>query len=161
VRLYFKDIEQTGTEIDTDFSFSFEDGRFDSVRFSGSIYPVNEDKTEFYLRGTVTAKAVLPCDRCLEEVILELSGDTGISIVMGKKGELPEELELEESDIAVYETDEESLELQPLIEQEALLLLPMKVTCPEPCGNEFIAEEEQEKEADPRWEALKKLNEDK
>ncbi|GAB1536161.1 hypothetical protein ADMFC3_17920 [Geovibrio sp. ADMFC3] len=159
MKIILEDIESTGVEINTGRSFSFEGGKFESVSFAGRIFPVGDGKSEFYLDGKISAKAVMPCDRCLEEVILELAGDVSVRILKGAGTDLPEELALEDEDASAYLIDGDELDTDEITEAEALLLLPMKVTCSKPCGSELIKDENEEivKEGDPRWDALNKL----
>lgn len=159
MKIILEDVPREGQDIVTETSFAFEGGRFSFVKFNGRIIPVGEDKTEFYLDGKISAEALLPCDRCLEEVASELKGELGIRVVTVEKEALPEELELEDDDVSSYTAENGELEFGDLLEQEALLLLPMKVTCAQPCGSELIEDEDAEikPEADPRWGALNKL----
>lgn len=160
MKIILEDVPREGQDIALETSFAFEGGRFGFVKFNGRIIPVGEEKTEFYLDGKIDAEAILPCDRCLEEVARGLKGELSVRVVTAQTPEkLPEELELEDDDLSSYTAEEGELDFGSLLEQEALLLLPMKVTCDKPCGSELIKEEDTEikTEADPRWEALNKL----
>ncbi|QAR31902.1 DUF177 domain-containing protein [Geovibrio thiophilus] len=159
MKVILEDIENTGIEIKAESCFAFDGGKFESVIFTGRLLPVGDKKSEFYLDGKITAKVVMPCDRCLEAVSLELGGDVNVRIVRTSAEELPEELELEDDDVSAYTVEGDELETDEITEQEALLLLPMKVTCAKPCGSELIKDENDEivKEGDPRWDALNKL----
>ncbi|MGE4497665.1 MAG: DUF177 domain-containing protein [Deferribacterales bacterium] len=159
MKIILEDIESTGLEIKDERSFAFEGGNFESVVFSGRIFPVGDTKTEFYLDGRISARVTMPCDRCLEEIRLELAGDVGVRIVRAESESLPEEIELGDEDASAYLIEGAELDTDEITEAEALLLLPMKVTCAEPCGSELIKgeDEETEKERDPRWDALDKL----
>ena len=157
--LKFEDIEKTGTDIVCESSFEFDGGKFESVRFSGRILPVGESESEFYLSGKLSALATLPCDRCLENVEVKLSGDVGVRILKKSDEKLPDEVELADDDVSAYTIDGEELDTDEITTQEALLLLPMKVTCDKPCGSELILDEEATEETadDPRWGVLNKL----
>jgi uncharacterized metal-binding protein YceD (DUF177 family) len=159
LKIILEDVPREGQDIVTDASFAFEGGSFSSVKFSGRLIPVGEDKTEFYLSGKINASALLPCGRCLEDVTTELKGELGLRVLTSEGSSLPDELELEDDDVSSYTAENGELDLGWLIEQEALLLLPMKVTCDKACGSELIEDEDAEikPEADPRWEALNKL----
>jgi uncharacterized protein len=159
LKIILEDIESTGLEIKEERSFAFDGGKFQSVIFSGRIFPIGDNKTEFYLDGKINASVSMPCDRCLREITLELAGEVGVRIVKTAEESLPDEIELGDDDVSAYLIDGDELDTDEITEAEALLLLPMKVTCAEPCGSELIKDEEEEteKERDPRWDALNKL----
>lgn len=159
MKIKLDDIEQTGITVNCESSFQFDEGRFESVIFTGQLLPVGDKNDEFFFTGNIKAQAVLACGRCLEDVSLSLGGKVDIRILKLIGGEFPDELKLADEDASAYIIETDEIDIDEIAEQEALLLLPMKVTCSKPCGSELIQSEETEieKDEDPRWGALNKL----
>jgi len=115
------------------------------------------------LRGTVSAKLVTDCQRCLEPVETIVSGNFKFALVHDEEefDQLPEELE-------PYLIEGEEQSLIDLIEDELLLSLPM-VTVHEEACSDFMAtknqaikaamqvEREAEKEASNPFAVLKDM----
>ncbi|WP_022851340.1 YceD family protein [Limisalsivibrio acetivorans] len=162
MKLYFESINEEGKELETELSFEFDEGTFERVAFSGSIYPLDSKNEEFFLDGRLDSEVVLTCDRCLKKRKLNLGEQVRVRVLAGTLKIEGEEIELSDEDAGTYEGAADHIDLHEILKQESLLLLPMKVTCDEDCAEELPIEEEEdntEPEKDSRWEKLRKLKE--
>lgn len=111
---------------------------------------------DFNIDGTVT----LPCDRCLEECVVPVSGKERYIVKFG-----PERLE-ESEEVLVISEQEHEIDLRQVIFEYIHLALPLKRVHGEDefgrslCNPEmirFITDPGDEAKTDPRWDALKDL----
>ena len=115
---------------------------------------------DFTIRGVTT----LACDRCREELNVEVEGFNELLVKFGDNKE--EETE----DVIVLPVKAHQLDVSQFIYEYVTMLIPLRNIHPEDAaGNslcnpealkeieKYIAHEEQ-KPVDPRWEALKKIN---
>lgn len=114
------------------------------------------------LRGTVSAKLLVECQRCLQPVETEVSGRFKFALVNSE-----EEIELLPEEFEPYLVEGEEQSIIELIEDELLLSLPMVTIHEEPCSEYMMqqnskikAEMEAEKEAENPFAALKALKEE-
>lgn len=127
-----------------------------SVKKNGDVFNFS-----FELAGVVT----VPCDRCLDDLEIEVSTTNTLKIKLG-------ESYADEGDIVVVPESDGGVNIAWYLYEFIALALPMKrVHAPGKCNNEmsgklkkhsYGAEEEddeqaQERDIDPRWEALKGL----
>lgn len=120
-------IEQS-VPIETDM-FRCEMGNFNLVRkppLSLSIVYVGDKKLEIRGKGEVTA--VIPCDRCLADVQVEIPLDFYKKVSVDPEGAD----ETEELDEANY-IDGYSFDVEQLIYNELLVGWPTKILCSEDC----------------------------
>ena len=114
------------------------------------------------LRGTVSAKLLVECQRCLQPVETEVSGHFKFALVNSE-----EEFELLPEEFEPYLIEGEEQSVIELVEDELLLSLPM-VTIHEDACSEFMSKQneevkaaiEAEKEAEHPFAALKALKDD-
>jgi uncharacterized protein len=118
------------------------------------------------VQGTIKAKAVVECTRCLEPVALELDKVFQDLFVDAYK-----ESTLHEAEIGAVELDESliaggTLDLAEVVREQILLELPEQVFCREDCRGlctkcganlNLINCKCEADEIDPRWAALKDL----
>ena len=119
------------------------------------------------LRGTITARAEVDCDRCLKSVDIPVETDFDVTYVPAADyGAEPEAAELQEDDLGLSIFDGESIDVDELVREQVLLTLPTRALCGEDCkGLCPVCGEDRNKEAcaceptevDPRWAALKDL----
>ncbi len=150
-----------------DYSFEIEGKFFDSFEYSeieqGRVDAnVSLERKErmliftFDLRGFV----VVPCDRCAEEMEYPVEGNHRLIVKFGHEF-------LEESDEIIVIPDTEShFDLSSFIYEYIMLALPIQRVHPdgeEGCNPEVIAKlgRYAPQQEDPRWEALKKLKDNK
>ncbi|MFM8433482.1 MAG: YceD family protein [Bacteroidota bacterium] len=115
---------------------------------------------DFTLSGTVT----VTCDRCLDDLELELEGYSELIVKLGDHSE-------EESDeVIMIPVSEHQLDLSQFIYEYVTVMIPMRNVHPDnedgttSCNPEILRQierhqhQENSEEPDPRWEALKKIN---
>lgn len=110
--------------------FRCEMGSFDLVRkspLSLSIVYAGDKKLEIRGRGEVTA--VIPCDRCLADVQVEIPLDFHKKASVDPEGAADETEELDEANYI----DGYSFDVEQLIYNELLVGWPTKILCSEDC----------------------------
>jgi uncharacterized metal-binding protein YceD (DUF177 family) len=148
-------------QIDSTFFEAGENTEIISGNIAVKVTMVKEERMmdlHFVLHGAV----IVPCDRCLEPVEVEVNGNERLIVKLGDRY-------IEESDeIQIIPDTEHQVDLTPFLYEYVYLMLPMRrVHAEDDHGNSLcdpeiikkIEELSQEKEPDPRWEALKKLKE--
>lgn len=111
-----------------------------------------------YIQLTFIAYFILPCARCLEEYKETIQGDFRM-ILQEKEGSHGSAPEDDTADF-YFDSEHTQVDISPLIFDEIMTALPLKPLCKQDCkGIEFVqsVKKTDEKEPDPRWEALKKL----
>jgi uncharacterized protein len=85
-----------------------------------------------FIKGSLTAVIDIFCSRCIEKAKLSIGSDFFYTL-MPAKAETREDLELkpEELEISYYQGD--FIDLAPIICEQILLQIPMKVICREEC----------------------------
>ena len=161
-----------------EFEFEIDDKFFEQFEHSpvehGAIdvlVTVNKDEqnmmlVDFTMEGTVT----LPCDRCAEDLELEVSGYNELIVKFG------ENHEEESEDVVVLSAKEHSLNVAQYIYEYIALMIPLRNVHPDDeqgtstCDPEALErleklrvheaseKEEEEHPVDPRWEILKNIN---
>ena len=119
------------------------------------------------LRGSVTARAEVDCDRCLRAVPVPIETSFDVSYVPATEFTAEAEAaELQEEDLSLSVFDGETIDVDELVREQVLLALPARALCREEChglcpvcGADRNIEscDCEAKEADPRWAALKDL----
>jgi uncharacterized metal-binding protein YceD (DUF177 family) len=154
-----------------EFEFEIDDKFFEQfgnepVRhgFMDVLVTVNKQETmllfDFTLEGTVE----VPCDRCGDPMEIELAGYSELTVKFG-----PEPGE-ESEDVLILSPKEHEINVGQFIYEYISLLIPMRNVHPvsesgqSECNPETLKKLEQllshdeEKENDPRWEMLRKIN---
>lgn len=87
----------------------------------------------FYLEGNIETETETDCSRCLEAARLPISGSFKyvLSPAQAEHSEEEQELSPEDLDVVYYRDD--LIDLDPLIIEQILLQIPMKVLCREDC----------------------------
>lgn len=124
----------------------------------------------FLLRATFEYQQILRCRRCLGPVRQEVEGEIEM-LLTREPEELAEddvEVELEEEDLGIFHYREEEIELEPFLEEELQLSIPMNPLCRPDCQglcsqcganlNEESCSCEDEP-VDSRWEGLAAIKE--
>jgi len=85
-----------------------------------------------FIKGSFSALIDIDCSRCLERASLPIGGDFTYTLIPAK-AETREDLELtpEELEISYYQGD--FINLAPIICEQIILQVPMKVLCSEEC----------------------------
>jgi len=114
------------------------------------------------LKGHVSAKLLVECQRCLEPVETELSGSFKFALVSSE-----EEFDLLPEEFEPYLVEGEEQSIIELIEDELLLCLPMVTIHDDDCSDYMLKQNKKmkaaiqtEKEAEHPFAALKALKDD-
>ena len=158
-----KGIHEFVFEVNDEFFEKFENSIVQKATADVLVTLEKEDTMlmlDFTIEGTVT----LPCDRCLEEMNVEIEGYNELIV---KFGDTPEE---ESDDVIVIPNKAHELDLSQFIYEFISMLIPLRNVHPDDengigtCNPEALKNlekykiHEEEKPVDPRWEALKKIN---
>jgi len=109
---------------------------------------------------SLSGEVKLPCDRCLEEVIIPVEGSEQLIVRFG------ETFSEESDDVVIIPETETRFDVAPYLYEYVHLLLPMRRVHPDDeqgnstCNPEVIKKLEElskHPEEDPRWEGLKEL----
>ncbi len=165
-----RDIEEGSLEFVDEFEIAPE--RLDPdmaadpvlVRLQGNVAPMGNG---FVVAGTLRAEGKLFCSRCLVPVVW--TGEEGFSVELRYPGDVAEdEMELSGEDMNVVFLESDQLDLAELAAEQVILSLPMRVLCQDDCAGlcptcganrNLKSECGCEPEIDPRWHALRALQE--
>jgi uncharacterized protein len=86
-----------------------------------------------WLRGLVSAKLALMCDRCLEAYTYTVRADLDIELVPKNRTPDAPEVELRSEDLDQYYYEGEDIDLDPYVFEEVMLNIPIKALCAESC----------------------------
>lgn len=154
-----------------EFFFEIKDEFFEQFENSivhgaeAEILVTLEKKSDLLLLDfTINGHIVVPCDRCLEELKVELNG---VDELIVKFGENQEE---ESEDVIVISPKAYQLDVSQFIYEYFSMLIPIRNVHPDDetgkskCNLEALKAlekykmKEEEKPTDPRWEGLKDIN---
>lgn len=143
-----------------DFPRPFQDATWKLLDLS---LTVEKDGETVFVRGSLSARVLLTCGRCVESYTVTVSPAVDARFVPAPAGR-GEERELEADDLETDVYEHGLLDLTALLETETTLGLPMKPLCREACrglcpvcgGNRNVTACACERRApDPRWAVLK------
>jgi uncharacterized protein len=130
----------------------------DSVHVTGRLSPAGAGR--FYWHGRIEGDVALECSRCLTDTSAHVSDEA--HIIFAESGNV----EADDPDVYRLDPKERDLDLRPAIREEWVLAAPTFGLCRDNCKglcahcgkdlNEGSCDCE-EKSADPRWDALRKL----
>jgi uncharacterized protein len=163
------------SETSFDFAHVYQPGEInlddDTVRATGATKASGKASRRqnliAHLEGKLTGEFEVACDRCLQFVGVNLDVDFAEDFVTLETYESASaEHELTGADLSISVYDGERIDLDEIIREEILLNLPTRQVCRETCAglcptcganrNRETCSCEQ-KEIDPRWNALKEL----
>jgi len=99
------------------------------VDVSGSVRKVRQS---IFFAGTLNTALETPCSRCLETACLPLRADFNYTLLPeAATGKEEIELRMEDLDVGYYAG--EVIDLTPIIFEQIMLQIPMKVLCNELC----------------------------
>ena len=129
------------------------------------VLVVLEKKSNMLLLDfTLQGRVMVTCDRCLDDLELELEGFSELIVKLG------DHTEEESEDVIMIPATEHQLDLSQLIYEYISVMIPMRNVHPEneegksTCNPEILREIEKHQqqpemdETDPRWEMLKNIN---
>src|SRR5215212_3510754 len=122
---------------------------------------VSRSGHEVRLRGMITARAEVDCDRCLKAVETPVEREFDVTYVPEEDYRASEAAELREEDLSLSVFDGETIDVNALVREQLLLALPTRALCTEECkglcpvcGADRNADAAcgcETKEVDPRW----------
>ena len=122
--------------------------------------------SEVRLRGQITARAEVDCDRCLKSLAVPIETEFDVTYIPASEYVENEKAELQEDDLLVSVYEGDAIDVDDIVREQVLLALPARALCREECHglcpvcgidrntNACACED---KETDPRWSALKDL----
>jgi uncharacterized protein len=124
------ELEEQGLRIDdvAAFAGALSDPTW---RLESIALEVEPDGTEVFVRGRLAATVSLTCGRCVETFPGRIDADIDVRLVPKPPGADSVELGTDDLDVDFYENDE--LDLARVVENEAMLALPMKPLCRPDC----------------------------
>lgn len=127
---------------------------------------IQQTDSKVTVKGEVTAKLQLECDRCLKSVPVPVSRSFEVEYVTPEMYQADPAAELLDEDLALSVFDGEIIDIDELVREQLLLALPAQIICQEECKglcpecgsdrNETDCQCE-EAETDPRWAGLKEI----
>jgi uncharacterized protein len=121
---------------------------------------------EVRLHGSVTSRAEVDCDRCLQPFMVPIDVDFDVSYIPVQDYAAGMNPELHSEDLNLSVFDEEVIDIDDLAREQVLLALPSRALCCEDCkglcpvcgiNKNVQACKCESTEIDPRWVALKSL----
>ena len=116
------------------------------------------------LKGCLSARAEVDCDRCLKAIAFPVSVDFSLQYITAEDYESSHAAELEEAEMMLSVFDGQAIDIDEIVREQVLLAVPARALCREDCqglcpvcgGDRNVNECScQEAETDPRWAALK------
>jgi len=136
-------------------------------RFCGTIKiaaKIDKSVRQIFLQAEIQAEGSFFCDRCLDNFHQKMNTEYSMVFVQGARSTMDLK---REDEIQVLSADKNYIDLDDDVRQYLLLTVPQKLLCKEECQgfcptcgvNKNIASCTcGAKEADPRWDTLKKLS---
>ena len=159
-----KGIHEFEFEVNHEFFEQFENAIVQKIT-ADVLVTLDKKDTMLMLDFTIAGVATLPCDRCLEEMDIELEGYNELIVKFG------DHAEEESEDVIVIPSKAHELDVAQYIYEYITMLIPLRNVHEEDetgnstCNPEALKEiekykihEEEEKKIDPRWEALRNIN---
>jgi len=134
----------------------------EKVDVTGSI---RRYRQSLFFTGHLDTELKTTCARCLEEAQLSVQVDFRYTLLPAP-GAGKDEIELQTEDLEIAHYDGEIIDLDPLIAEQVLLQIPMKILCRESCRglclqcgtNLNLGGCDCSKDViDPRWAGLKSI----
>lgn len=130
---------------------------------SGKIRQAGAD---VFVTGQVATCIQVDCDRCLKPIQLPVTSEFSLEYITGSEYESTRTAELTDELMSVSVFDGESIDVDEIVKEQVLLLVPTRSLCTEDCkGFCSICGADKnsgecscsEVEIDPRWAGLKDL----
>jgi uncharacterized protein len=121
---------------------------------------------EVRLRGKITARAEVDCDRCLKSVSVPVETAFDVTYVPEEDYRASEVAELQEEDLSLSVFDGQTIDVDELVREQVLLALPARALCSDECkglcpacgaDRNLNPCDCDSKEVDPRWAGLEKI----
>ena len=96
-------------------------------------FSLKRSKDRIKVKGLIECVVSLTCSRCLDEFGYLINARFDLDLVSQAKAPVMQEIELKRDEMDVYYYEGEELELEPLINEEIMLNIPIKPLCRESC----------------------------
>lgn len=159
----------TPVEFDLPVPASEIDLDTENVRLLGDVTAngkVTKHIVQTDVEGVITADIEIDCTRCLDPMRRPLEIPFAASYTAPENYTTEREAELQPGDLDLSISEDDRIDIKELVREQILLNLPEQVLCKEDCkglcqkcgaNRNLIDCKCEEKEADPRWSALKDL----
>ncbi len=136
------------------------------VSWAGEIW---SDGPGYGLRADFSYEQTVACDRCLTPIVLPVSGEVRLMLITDAPQQTYEEIELTAADLETLYLDGDEFDPFQVLFEQLQLNVPMRAICKEDCqglcpdcGINRNLEDCgcQEARIDPRWEALRGLEDE-
>ena len=127
---------------------------------------VKRSATGLQVSGQLQGQVKLECDRCLKPVLFPFDSKFALDYISDRDYKESNVAELTEKEMSVSTFDEEAIDVDDIVREQILLIVPARVLCAEDCkgicpncGIDLNIESCgcATSEIDPRWESLKGL----
>lgn len=106
------------------------DFALDEIRITCNVRKLQQS---VFLNGAIETVIHMTCSRCLETAILPVSAPFRYTLVPATPEESREEIELSEEDLEYGYYEGDIVDCDPLIYEQIVLQIPIKVLCMEDC----------------------------
>ena len=140
LQISIKSIPETGKELSLDLGKEWFDRwreedpglEFSQGAVHGSV-TLAKHGHDILVRGHLEGRLALACGRCLEPFSSLLETDFDLLLAPAPQGDGPEEEELSPSDLDVDFYSGETVDLEAIIREQIILMVPLKPLCLEAC----------------------------
>ena len=161
MKLSYKDLSVESASYEGAYSYTEGDFKVEVKSYNAGFVPTDAG---VYLDLRFEFEYAAPCDRCLEETKGFGAERSGIQFLV-QADVKEEEAELNDDDMGIVYVEEDEIDLDDIIRQEISFFLPVRMVCEEnckglchKCGQNLNSGScGCEKDADPRWTALKNI----
>ncbi len=105
---------------------------FADARITGQV-SLSKHGQDILVRGSLAGQMELACSRCLEPFTAPAAIDFDLLLVPGPPGASPEDEELSPTDLDLDYYTGEIVDLESLLREQIILMLPLKPLCDEAC----------------------------
>lgn len=144
-------------DVDTKFFEEFDCDEFEKANFKVDLEFIKQS-TMMLLNFSFSGIITVPCDRCLDEVELNIEGEEKFIVKFGS------ESYQETDEIIVLADSEYEINVASNIYEFIMVHMPQKRVHEEDLCNQAVLDElekieqKEDKEIDPRWSGLKNIN---
>jgi uncharacterized protein len=140
LQISVKAIPETGKDVSLDlgqgwFEHWLEEDpglEFSQAAISGSVN-LSKHGHDILVRGRLEGELALTCGRCLEPFTAPVESDFDLLLAPAPTGERPEEEELSAQELDVDFYGGETVDLEAIIREQIILMVPLKPLCREDC----------------------------
>ena len=140
LQINLKSIPETGLEVAIDLGPEWfarwreadPDLEFADARITGLVH-LSKHGHDILVRGSLSGQMEMACGRCLEPFAGPAAIDFDLILVPGPTGARAAEVELSRSDLDLDYYTGEIVDLESLLREQIILMMPLKPLCDETC----------------------------